>query len=295
MANPLPGQISFPGFDIGSGDTLVDVGCGDGTVCAYAGSQGAEVIGLDIDPDCLQLAEQAMKGLPARSWRGILSDCDPIPLPDAVASVVVCTEVLEHVADPVRLAAELVRIGQPGARYLIAVPHPVSESIMHRVAPGWYWKPPYHRRIFELGQLDALLAGAGLTVDSQTSSGCYWSLWWAFRMALGNAKPYATTPDSPLLHHWEATWAALEAAPGGPQIGEMLDQLIPKSQTILARKTGKPSPLGNLVPFKPRWKRRLRDGQIRIGKFELRWAVRRTTPRAHQIPPRNGSNPPASS
>ena len=45
---PRPGPIDFPGFEIEPGDTLVDVGCGDGTVCAFAGHLGADVVGLDI-------------------------------------------------------------------------------------------------------------------------------------------------------------------------------------------------------------------------------------------------------
>jgi SAM-dependent methyltransferase len=279
---PRPGQIDFPGFEIERGDTLVDVGCGDGTVCAFAGHLGADVIGLDIDPDCLALADLAMRGVPARSWRGILSDCDPIPLPDASASVVVCTEVLEHVADPSRLAAELARIGKPGARYLISVPHPVSESIMALVAPGWYWEPPYHRRVFECAQLEALLAGAGLEVRGRGASGVYWSLWWAFRMAVGDAKPYAPTPDAPLLKHWEETWKALMAVPGGNHIAESLDRLVPKSQILLARKAPAAMPLGSFggpIRFRSRWRRSLRDGLVRMGSYEFRWAVRRAAAR----------------
>ena len=65
------------------------------------------MIGLDVEPSLIAEADKAMSDIPARSWRGIVSDCDPIPLPDGIASVVLCTEVLEHVPDPARLAAEL--------------------------------------------------------------------------------------------------------------------------------------------------------------------------------------------
>src|SRR4051812_8436015 len=136
-----PVQIAMPGFEIGAGDTVVDVGCGDGACCRYAGSLGADVIGIDVEPTLVEQAGEAMRGVPARSWRGIVSTCDPIPLPDATASVVICTEVLEHVESPARLAAELARIGKPGARYLISVPDPASEALMREVAPAWYWRP----------------------------------------------------------------------------------------------------------------------------------------------------------
>jgi SAM-dependent methyltransferase len=278
--SPRPMQIDFPGLEIGAADTVVDVGCGEGVVCAYAGRRGAEVIGLDADPDALARAEAAMRGVPSRSWRGILSNCDPIPLPDGVASVVVCTEVLEHVADPVRLAAELARIGRPGARYLISVPDPASESLMRIVAPGWYWEPPYHRRVFEHDELDRLLSAAGLEVMRRESSGAYWSLWWAFRMALG-AKPYEPTPAAPLLEHWDATWAELRRTPRGGQLIEELDRLVPRSQVRLARKPGSsPRPLGAGGPIawsRSSWRRRLRDGAVRLGGLDIRWKVRRVS------------------
>src|SRR5262249_20301595 len=95
---PRPVQFdAIEGFAIRPDDTVVDVGCGAGVGCRYAGSQGAEVIGLDTEPSLIEAAGAAMRGTPARAWRGIVTDCDPIPLPDGTASVVICTEVLEHV------------------------------------------------------------------------------------------------------------------------------------------------------------------------------------------------------
>src|SRR5690349_17275109 len=119
----------YPAFEITSDDTVVDVGCGAGALCRCAGMVGADVIGIDIHPDLVADTIEMMRAVPARSFRGIVCDSDPIPLPDATASVVISTEVLEHVDDPARFLAELVRIGKPGARYLFTVPDPASELI----------------------------------------------------------------------------------------------------------------------------------------------------------------------
>ena len=235
----IPIQIAFPGVEIGPGDTVVDVGCGAGIVCAYAGRMGASVIGIDVEESLVREADQAMRGLPARSWRGITSDCDPIPLPDGQASVVVATEVLEHVPDPTMLLAELVRIGRPGARYVLSVPDPASENLLRIVAPGWYWKTPQHVRVFEHEEFDALIRGAGLEIAGRFASGFEQSLWWTFRMAAGMDGPYdPPPPDSPLLKHWNEAWAALIATSRGRQLAEALDWLVPKSQVVVARKPG---------------------------------------------------------
>ncbi len=47
-----------------------------------------------------------------------------IPLPDAAADAVLCTQVLEHIADHETAAAELSRVLKPGGVGVITVPHP---------------------------------------------------------------------------------------------------------------------------------------------------------------------------
>jgi SAM-dependent methyltransferase len=223
-----------------------------------------------------------MQGTAARSWRGIVSGCDPIPLPDATASAVICTEVLEHVDDPARFVAELARIGRPAARYLISVPDPTSESVMRIVAPRWYWEKPYHQHVYEHQTVNAMLQSAGLVIEARSGGGFDASLWWIFRMALG-AQPHDPTPDAPLLRDWERTWSALLATPRGRQVAEALDALVPKSQIVIARKDDgaaqRPSTRG-ARRSRSLWKRRLRDGAIRLGGLDIRWSVRRA-PRDH--------------
>jgi SAM-dependent methyltransferase len=268
-----PFQIDFPGFEITADDTLVDVGCGDGRVCAYAGHQGAHVIGLDIEASLIEETARAMEGVPARSFRGIVCDADPIPLPDGTASVVVSTEVLEHVDDPARLISELVRIGKPGARYLISVPDPASESVMKVVAPRWYFEKPLHVRIFEHEDLDRLCTDAGLVVEARMASGCFWSLWWISRMAIGMEHKYSPTPDHAIFEHLDGLFGNLLATPKGPEAMQVLDRLIPKSQVILARKRGRPlhRPWARLTNG-------ARAGSIRLGGFDLSWRLRRSAP-----------------
>lgn len=273
MPRPVPpAQINFPGFEVGADDVLVDVGCGDGTVCAFASQAGAEVVGIDVDPESLRAAEAAMHGVGARQWRGVLSDCDPIPLPDASATVVVATEVLEHVESPERLAAELARIGRPGARYLVSVPDPASEAVLQTVAPEWYWRPPYHRRVFARGQLEGLLSSNGLEVVGRYSTGFYWSLWWAFRMALDAERGAPPPDDAPLLHHWNRTWEELSKTWAGERIVEGFSRVLPKSQVVIARKPGGEA---GRAGHATRWKDRLRQGRLRVLGLDLQWHVRR--------------------
>jgi len=295
-----PIQIDFPGLEIDASDTVVDVGCGDGVVCVYAGHRGADVIGLDIEPELIERAEKAMAGVPARSYRGIVGDADPIPLPDGLATVVICTEVLEHVDDPSRILAELVRIGKPGARYLISVPDPASESVMRDLAPAWYFEKPIHIRVFEHAALDRYCRDAGLEIDARHATGFYFSMYWVLRMAIGMEHKYADAPAHPAFVQLDGVFNTLLASPKGHDALRTLDRLIPKSQVLIARKPGaaKASASGSearssrtlagkfLTAHEPARAGRgpigraivaaLRDGSIELAGLNLRWSVRRS-------------------
>jgi SAM-dependent methyltransferase len=277
----VPIQVNVEGLEIGPGDTVVDIGCGDGAVCAYAGRLGAAVVGIDMKQEALDEAAEALRGLPAPSWRLIASRCDPIPLPDDFASVVVCTEVLEHIDLPARLLAELARIGKPNARYVISVPDPISESLMRIVAPPIYWQDHNHIHVYEHKELDDLIRGAGLEIEMRGVQGFAWAFWWVLRLALEEEND-DVADRSPLLNHWGAVWNKLTATPRGPQVAEALDRLIPKSQVVLARKpetAGMPLAPGVREPAwsrsLSRWKRRLRDGVLRLPRHDIRWSIRR--------------------
>jgi cyclopropane fatty-acyl-phospholipid synthase-like methyltransferase len=71
----------FPGCKIAEGDMVVDVGCGVGYNCVFAGKLGADVVGIEVDPNPIEILERKMAPVPARSFRAILSDSNPIPTP----------------------------------------------------------------------------------------------------------------------------------------------------------------------------------------------------------------------
>ena len=317
-------------------DTVVDIGCGAGDACVAAGMMGAEVIAIDIDPDLVPHLERRMHDVPARAFRAIASDCNPIPLPDEVASFVICTEVMEHVEDPAHFAAELNRIGRPGATYLVSVPDPVSESLMRLVAHPSYFERPNHQRIFSRDSFDELLRAAGLDVIERprAPNNFYWAMWCLLRWADspdGNPSPGAIPA---VMEHWNRIWTTLQSSPNGTDAIELLDRLIPRTQVVISRKSSSPVDLSdlkarwrNLVqanedlsnpsrsprdddectnlitpivsrlrspasrPTEPlpmpagsrsKWRRYLKDGEVRLGRIDVSWSVRRGAPGSYR-------------
>jgi SAM-dependent methyltransferase len=223
-------------FPIDAADTVVDVGCGVGSASVFAADCGAAVYAVDIDACVLAKVEERMRGRKTvRPFRTLLSDANPLPLPDGVATRVVAQEVLEHVDDPRQFVAELVRIGQPGALYLLSVPDPSAEKLHKILAPESYWRKPNHLRIFEREDFISLVRDTGLSIEKRLSYSFFWSMWWILFWS-GQGEIAAGAPGTPVLEHWNKTWSALRKTRNGPRIMQALDEFMPKNQVILARK-----------------------------------------------------------
>ncbi len=218
------------GFPIRADDRVLDVGCGDGGNIYFAGQQGAHVTFVDIDASRVAETERRAKQSRAREIVPIVSDCTPIPLPDGYATVVICTEVIEHVPDAEAFVAELVRVGAPGARYFVSVPDPAMERLQKPLAPPSYFEAPNHVRVLQHAEFEALLRNQGLIVDRHTTYGFYWALWWALfwscDIELGERHP--------ALDAWSQTWVHAMQTKDGPKIKRVLDGFGPKSQLVLA-------------------------------------------------------------
>lgn len=223
----------FEGFPIMAEDSILDIGCGDGPFVQFCAQRGAEVIFADIDAAKVAAVEQAIQGSPARGIIPLVTDGDPIPLEDARVNKVVAMEVLEHVADPAQFMRELVRVGKPGALYLLTVPDPLGESVQKELAPPAYFEHPNHIRVFERDDFARLVESAGLVIERRTQYGFYWSVWWFLFWA---CRQELSPPWHPLLESWTRTWNMLLSMEDGPRIKKALDRAMPKSQAIIARK-----------------------------------------------------------
>ncbi|HWW08055.1 class I SAM-dependent methyltransferase [Collimonas sp.] len=240
------------GFAITSADVVLDVGCGEGGATMFAARCGAHVIFSDTDAAQVERLSAKVAESPARGAQPLVCDTNPLPLPDGCASRIIAMEMLEHVDDPAQVLAELVRVGQPGALYLLTVPDPVGEGLQKKLAPASHFQKPNHIHVFEREAFAALVSAAGLQIERRHASGFFWSLWmclyWASKPdsdGSGNGDMGATRdnikpPYPPLLDEWAKTWHQLISLPEGARIKQVLDSVMPKSQAIIARKPHHP-------------------------------------------------------
>lgn len=222
------------GFQVSAADTVIDVGCGDGKFAYFCGNQGAEIILADVDGDSLGKARDRVASTRARSVVAhVVKDGESLPVASDTASRIVAMEVLEHVSDPVAFMGELVRVGKPGAQYLISVPGTLSESVQKTLAPPGYFEKPNHIRIFTPEAFESLVVASGLVVERKESYGFFHAIWWSF---FWTCDQELQAPWHPLLKTWEQTWGLLLATRDGEKVKRALDAHMPKSQAIIARK-----------------------------------------------------------
>jgi SAM-dependent methyltransferase len=233
------------GFAITADDTLLDVGCGEGVATLFAVRQGASVIFTDSEHDKVRDLARQVEAHSDKPNLGLVSNSLPLPLADGCASKVVCMEVLEHIDQPEPFMAELVRMGRPGALYLLSVPAPVGEHLQKGIAPASYYQSPNHVQIFTPERFAALVEEAGLVIEHRQATGFFWVMgmifFWASERAAGRdlggaVRDRIQAPYPPLMESWAKTWQDLLVQPNGLAIKQMLDEFMPKSQVIIARK-----------------------------------------------------------
>jgi len=106
---------------------VLDVGCGDGQVGSYAVSDGRAVLGVDAVRSQL-VAARTRDG--SRFAQGTVTS---LPVASAAVDAVVCSLVLEHVADLDAALAEAARVLRPGGVLVVVMNHPLLQS------PGSCW------------------------------------------------------------------------------------------------------------------------------------------------------------
>ncbi|HLY95063.1 MAG TPA: methyltransferase domain-containing protein [Gaiellaceae bacterium] len=139
----------------GPGKRVLDIGCRTGMLTRYYAT-GNDVTGVDVDRDALEVAANEL-GI-ATVW----ADAEAgLPFDNGSFDVVVAGEVLEHLADPVRVVADVRRVLRPGGRFVGSVPNAFRLKSRLAYVRGRYpvdWDPT-HLQLFTPHALRELFAG----------------------------------------------------------------------------------------------------------------------------------------
>lgn len=143
-------RFSVPG-------TAVDIGAAAGAGARVLAEHGWHATAIDLSPDAVALAR-------AHGVDAYEGDARYLPLPPCRYDLALALDVLEHIEDDERAAAEITRVLKPGGTALLSVPCDMALWSAHDVALGRVRR--YTRRA-----LVELVEGAGLVLERVWSRG----------------------------------------------------------------------------------------------------------------------------
>ncbi len=149
------------GLDVGSGDFVLDAGCGYGACFDELRRRGARIIGIDRSAAMVGKAPQpGCTGSPLGLGVGGLQ---ALPISDGAMDRVLAHYVLFHVPDPALALHEIRRVLAPGGRAVLTTNASDSQAVLielHRLAARAAGFTPRPRRTQRFTELDEPLVAA---------------------------------------------------------------------------------------------------------------------------------------
>jgi ubiquinone/menaquinone biosynthesis C-methylase UbiE len=151
--------IDFDRLQLRRGDRVLDVGCGEGrhSIGAYLHAE-VDVIGVDLNAQDLQIARERFelfddKHNTQKSLTFQQANALHLPFADSSFDKVICSEVLEHIADYQGVLAEISRVLKPEGLLVVSVPRAWPEEICWALSKPYRQVEGGHIRIFNATQL----------------------------------------------------------------------------------------------------------------------------------------------
>jgi SAM-dependent methyltransferase len=229
--------VDFREIGLKSGMRVLDAGCGSGRhLCEAFRTPGVDVAGIDLNwidlgkaKGFLSLLSREKKG----NWSIAHADVVKIPYADRSFDVVVCSEVLEHIADNKAAVKELVRVLKPGGDLVVTVPRFFPERVCWALSAAYHREPGGHIRIYKERELMNLLEDAGTRCwRIRYRHGLHSPYWW-LRCLVGhkNERPLPVRAYRRFLE-----WQILRHPPLTAMMDRILNPLIGKSVIFYLKK-----------------------------------------------------------
>ena len=235
--------VDFNKLDIKPGYRILDIGCGSGRhTCAAYRFKKVFAIGADINFTDLVEAKERLTihdrlgenggGL----WALTMADGCALPFKNNFFDLVICSEVLEHIADDKRAAGEMVRVLKPHHNLVVSVPRFWPESMCWAISSEYTNSKNGHIRIYRKKKLILLLENFGLKRWALHHAHSLHSPYWWLKCVAG---PQREDSAWVKLYHRFLTWDMMKKPKWVGWIDKLLNPVLGKSLVIYFRKEKK--------------------------------------------------------
>ncbi len=105
----------------GSGDKLLDIGCGNGNLLFNLRAKYKKLYGVEVSSHRAKIAAELLKDYKSKIFKANIEN--GIPLERNVIDLVICSDVIEHIVDLHAAFCEINRMLKPGGRLMIITPN----------------------------------------------------------------------------------------------------------------------------------------------------------------------------
>lgn len=151
---------------------VLDFGCGPGVMSIELARLGYDVQGMDGSEGMVKMAGARAEKLGLKNARFVHSEADNTALPERQFDTIVCSSVVEYVAEDMALIQKLISALKPNGHLILSVPHTSSlvgkaeDTLrsLNSVARGNRGRHlSYSLRRYRMGELCSKLNGMGLS------------------------------------------------------------------------------------------------------------------------------------
>jgi 2-polyprenyl-6-hydroxyphenyl methylase / 3-demethylubiquinone-9 3-methyltransferase len=169
-----PARVGFVDQRVGlAGKRIADVGCGGGLLSEAMAGRGAQVTGIDMSAEVLEVARlHLLESGPLPVTYLHMSAEDLAQRAAGTFDAVTCMELLEHVPDPASLIAACARLVRPGGSVIVSTLNRTPRAFLTAIVGAEYLTrlvprgTHHYGKLIRPSELDAWARHAGLSLEA---------------------------------------------------------------------------------------------------------------------------------